>query len=237
MSNISITYLEKIIHEMNTPLQNLDIIPDLMLDPNVNMSENDKKEGLLHLQSSAKKLIQLVKLLSSITNVSSESIQLNISKVDIIDLINKEIAYHSPNIKRDSTKQLKIALQTQLDECVAEIDSFWFRQLITNLIINAINHTDEGVIRIFLDMQDNGQSNKITIKVVDEGCGIAEDELDEIFEPLTRGSHSVGKVKGSGIGLAVAKEVTEAHGGSIKAENNKTVGATFEVIMPQNHNV
>ena len=232
MNNINITYLEKIIHEMNTPLQNLGLIPDLMLDTNINMSEADKRENLQYIRSSAEKLIQLVAMISAITNLKSENIKLSLIENDLVNLINKEIKYHALRLKQDKSKQLEIIFNKKVENCQTRVDSFWFGQLLANLIINAINHTETGIIEIMLDTFNEGDAEFIRLKVIDDGCGIPEDELEDIFQPLKRGSHSVGKLKGSGIGLAVAKEVAEEHGGSIKAANNENGGAAFEVVMP-----
>jgi len=232
MSGINITYLEKIIHEMNTPLQNLGMIPDLMLDRNIVMSEIDKRESLGYIQDSAEKLVQLVRMLSSITNLQSEKIKLNIVRTDIVDLIAKEVKYHTTRIKRDQDKQIEFIFNNKIEHCSAPLDKFWFGQLLANLIINAINHMDKGIIEVGLDIIKKDTTDYISLKVTDEGWGIPEDELEDIFKPLHRGSHSVGRVKGSGIGLAVAQEVVEAHGGSINAKNNKKAGSTFEVVIP-----
>ncbi len=65
------------------------------------------------------------------------------------------------------------------------------------------------------------------LRVSDEGTGIPKDELESIFLPLQRGSHSIEKFPGSGIGLTIAKEVVKAHGGNIIAPNNTKAGAIF----------
>ena len=232
MSSINITYLEKIIHEMNTPLQNLGMIPDLMLDPAVAMNEEDKRESLHYIQNSAHKLIKLVSMLSSITNISSDNIKLNTEKADIVDLVNKEIDYHTQRLKRDKSKEIKLSFKSEMKNCIMQVDSFWFGQLIANLIINAINHMDNGTVLIETSMVKEEAADYLNLNVSDEGCGIPDDELETIFTPLQRGSHSIGKVNGSGIGLAVAKEVIESHGGTIEARNNSQGGATFNVSMP-----
>lgn len=232
MSNINITYLEKIIHEMNTPLQNLGMIPDLMLDSNIIMSKADQQESLNCIQTSAIKLQQLVCMLSSITNLASDQIKLKIETTDLVKLIDNEVKYHALHAKRDTAKKIELVFNAKIDVCNTKVDSFWFRQLIANLVINAINHSEKGIIEISLDVIHKKGKDNIILKVMDEGYGIPEPELEEIFIPLKRGSHSIGKVKGSGIGLAVSQEIVESHGGLIHAKNNSKDGATFEVNLP-----
>lgn len=238
MKSINITYLEKIVHEMNTPLHSLGMLPDIMLDENIQMTEAEQRECLGYIKTSAERLTQLAKMLSSITNVGSEKIKLKLVETNLIELINKEIKYHQAHLKRDDTKKIEVALNNTIgtDTYIAKLDSFWFRQLLSNLIINAINHMTEGVIEIKLRQIKNENSvDSLQIEVIDEGCGIATNELKEIFKPLKRGSHSVDKIAGSGIGLAVAKEVTEALGGNISADSDGTKGAKFTIILPFSH--
>ena len=104
MSNINITYLEKIIHEMNSPLQNLGLIPNLMLDTNISMSEADKRENLQYIRNSTEKFIRLISMMSAITNLKSEKIKLSFVENDLIELINKEIKYHALSLNQDKSK-------------------------------------------------------------------------------------------------------------------------------------
>lgn len=232
MNNSNITYLEKLIHEMSSPIQNLSLIPDLMLDKNIRMSKVDRRENLQYIQSSAIKLVQIVRMISAITNLKSEKITLDFVETNLIDLINKEISYHTLRLKQDKNKQLEISFNIKVENCKAKVYSFWYGQLLANLIINAINHTEKGTIEVILDTFGKDNTDFIRLTVIDSGCGIPENELEEIFQPLKRGSHSIGRLKGSGIGLAVTKEIAEAHGGSIEATNNENGGAIFEVVIP-----
>lgn len=232
MSNINITYLEKIIHEMNTPLQNLVMIPDLMLDERIHISKLQEYENLVSLKAAAEKLAQIVRMLSSITNLDSRTIDLNLSKVDLIGLISDEIEYHKGRILQDKKQLINFVFYQGVDHCSVDIDEFWFKQMVSNLIVNAINHMDKGILEIALDLYKEDDKQYLRLRVIDEGWGIPEKEIEEIFQPLHRGSHSVGKVIGSGIGLAVVREVVAAHHGKVIAKNNDKVGATFEVILP-----
>lgn len=234
MKNINLTYLEKIIHEMNTPLHNLNMLPDLMLDDKISMSKSDKDESLRYIQDSAQKLTQLTKMLAAITNLNSEEIQLKFSAVDIINLVSKEIEYHNTYIKNDDNKQIQIIFNNKirLAQYEVTIDQFWIGQLLSNIIVNAINHMNIGTIEVDLDLVLENKDQYFNLQIKDQGCGIPEKELHDIFQPLKRGSHSVGKVNGSGIGLAVAKEIVDAHNGLIEVSNNQKNGSTFKVIIP-----
>lgn len=107
-------------------------------------------------------------------------------------------------------------------------DEIKLQQMIQNLVINAVQHTSHGYVRISSSVADK----KVQITVADTGEGIAEEDLQFVFERYytsrkSRGSNS------SGLGLAIAKEIAEAHNGEISVETARGSGSTFSVILPQ----
>lgn len=193
--------------------------------------EAQNRETLEYINSAATKLGKIVSSLSSITNLKSDNIKIYPEEVDLIDLVKQETKEHQ--IRNRTNDDIKIDWHSKIPSCKAKVDGFWFRQLLANLIMNAINHSEKGVIEIHTDIVKKDEVEHFRLTVSDEGCGIPEDELETIFKPLERGSHSLQKnIHGSGVGLAIAREVVEAHGGSILARNNEKGGATFEVMIP-----
>jgi signal transduction histidine kinase len=145
--------------------------------------------------------------------------------------VKQEIKYHQ--IRNTTNHNLKIDLNNKISTCKTKVDSFWFKQMLANLIMNAVNHCEKGLIEIHTDIIKKDAVDYFHLTVSDEGCGIPENELETIFKPMERGSHSLEKnIPGSGIGLAIVKEVIEAHGGSILARNGSKAGAVFEVLIP-----
>jgi signal transduction histidine kinase len=98
------------------------------------------------------------------------------------------------------------------------------RQVLSNLLGNALQHTTSGGVTI------NGalQANNVVLRVADTGAGIAADQLPYIFERLRKSDDS----RGSGLGLAIAKSLVEAHGGRISAESEVGRGTTIIVELP-----
>ena len=232
MNEIKLTYLEKIIHEMNGQVNTIYVLSDILSQEGSLLSKINNHENLKLICDASQKLAKMIGLLSSITNLKSNKINIQLEELDLVNLVEKEVSYYS--VRTKITPGLKIDFSSKILNCQVKIDEFWFKQLLGNLITNAVNHCDKGLIQVRTDIFTKNGVNYFRLYVCDEGCGISEHELETIFLPLERGSHSVGKVPGSGIGLAIAKEVAEAHGGSIVAKNNAKVGATFEVNIPLN---
>jgi signal transduction histidine kinase len=172
-----------------------------------------------------------VNLLSTITGLKSDMINIQLKEVDLIELVKQEIKHHQ--VRNTTNDNLKINLNNKIQGCKAKVDEFWFKQMLANLIMNAVNHCEKGLIEIHTGTVKKDNINYFRLTVSDEGCGIPEDELKTIFKPLERGSHSLEKnIPGSGIGLAIVKEIIEAHGGSILARNGSKTGAVFELLIP-----
>lgn len=162
-------------------------------------------------------------------DLQTSKVQFDFVEMDIIGLI--EAALLQVNYRIEG-KGLQSELIHKMSICIAKVDKVWFKQLLVNLLNNSINHTDTGMISVHVDIVKTGKSKNLHLAVKDQGIGIKEDELEIIFEPLKRGSNSVGKIKGSGIGLALCKEIVEAHQGKIWARNNEDKGATVEFYIP-----
>jgi len=231
MSNIKFTYLDKIIHEMNSPIQAIALLSEVMLLGKHCQTNEDYVKNVECINDSVEKLKRIMNLLSTITNLKSDKINIQLEEVDLIALVKQEIKYHQ--VRNTPNHNLKIDWNNKILSCKAIVDEFWFKQLLANLIMNAINHCGSGLIEIHTKTVKKDGIDHFCLTVSDEGCGIPENELETIFRPLERGSHSIEKmIPGSGIGLAIAKEIVEAHGGGILAKNNSKVGAVFEVLIP-----
>jgi two-component system sensor histidine kinase BaeS len=105
------------------------------------------------------------------------------------------------------------------------VDALRIRQVLENLVANALRHTPPGgTVAIQLSREDGG----IACSVSDTGPGIPADQLDSIFDRYARSAES----GGSGLGLAIARSLVEAHGGGIEAENAPGHGATIRLFLP-----
>jgi signal transduction histidine kinase len=233
MPNIKFTYLDKIIHEMNGQIHAISALSDIMLDDKIKLSESQNRENLEFINNAAAKLSKIASSLSSITALKSDKINIQPEEVDLIDLVKQETKWHQ--VRNKTNSDIKIDLTSKIPSCKAKVDGFWFKQMLANLIMNAINHCEKGLIEVHTNIIKKDGNDYFCLTVSDEGFGIPEDELETIFKPLERGSHSLEKnIPGSGIGLAIVKEVIEAHDGSILAKNGLKVGAVFEVLIPLN---
>jgi signal transduction histidine kinase len=122
-----------------------------------------------------------------------------------------------------------VKLRRDLDDVVADVDPNRMRQVVANLLSNALKFTPSGgSVELQLRSAQDGQ---IEINVTDTGPGVAPDDLPHVFDRFFRG-HGV-RASGSGIGLTVVRELVEAHGGSVEVFSKPGAGATFTVRLPR----
>lgn len=146
---------------------------------------------LEYINDAAAKLSKIVSSLSSITNLRSDKIDIHPEELDLIVLVNQETRGHQ--IRNSTNSNIKIGLNNKISSCLATVDGFWFKQLLANLIMNAVNHCERGSIEIHTEFVKKDGIDHFLLSVHDEGCGIPENELETIFKPLERGSHSLEK--------------------------------------------
>jgi len=131
-------------------------------------------------------------------------------------------------VARGAATDAELALETTLESAPADGDPERLRQVVVNLLSNALRHTPPGGR---IDVRTAIQGEEAVLEVADSGPGIAPEDLPHVFERFYRGAGAeVGS--GSGIGLAVAAELVAAHGGSIRADNRDRGGAAFTVLLP-----
>jgi two-component system, NtrC family, sensor histidine kinase HydH len=107
-----------------------------------------------------------------------------------------------------------------------ECDAEQLKQVLLNLIINAVHATDRGGK---VSIRSSSAADRLCIEVQDEGCGITAEQQDRMFEPFF-----TTKERGTGLGLAIAATIVEQHGGTLTGNNNQEKGMTFRLELPFN---
>ena len=131
-------------------------------------------------------------------------------------------------------KNLTLYSTCLLNQISLLTDTNRIKQILKNLLSNAVKFTEKGNIEIILEEN----ANDITVKVIDQGIGIAQEKLEHIFERFKQADGSTTrKYGGTGLGLAISKELALLLGGDIKAFSKLGEGSTFELILPKKTNI
>jgi signal transduction histidine kinase len=151
----------------------------------------------------------------------SRPLELHCSEKDINQLVNQTAEIVAPIAKK---KKIELKNGSSKSLPLLSVDEMRIKQVLINLLINAIEASSEGDVVKMCCSEKNGN---FLIEVVDCGCGIPAEKREEIFTPFFTTKQS-----GTGLGLPIAKKIVEAHQGYLEGENNFGKGATFRVIIP-----
>ncbi len=177
--------------------------------------------------------LQMVQKLLDIYHNDVNGLQLNLIKVNLVDLI-KEVIATLTNLA--ASRQVEITLQVASEQSGVWVtgDALQLQRVFANLLINAINHTlRAGNVGIEMELGPNSadRSPQCIVKIIDSGPGITPEELPHLFERFYQGE-SDRQALGVGLGLYLSRQIVEAHGGRIWAENRLPRGAIFSFSIP-----
>lgn len=188
----------------------------------------DHPKAIGYLQSingSAKHLLQLVSALLDYHQLESGKAELHEASFAPASLVRECADGMMPQAM---TKQLGLKTETKVDESImCRSDAFRIKQIVNNLLGNAIKYTDKGEVTVAVAI-GNG---KMTISVADTGCGMTPEEQQRVFNAFTRLPDAQGK-EGVGLGLSITREIVQRLGGTINLASRKGSGSKFTVIIP-----
>ncbi len=206
-------------HEVRTPLTILRGTTEGLVD---GVLEPDH-ETLRSLHDEVLRLTGLVGDLETLAAADAAALRLEMRRVDLAEVAGAAVA-----LARGAAADAEVALDASLEAAPVDGDPERLRQVVVNLLSNALRHTPSGGR---LEVRTSSADGAAALEVLDTGPGIAPEDLPHVFERFYRGADAEG-TSGSGIGLAVASELVAAHGGSIEARNREGGGAAFTVRLP-----
>lgn len=209
-------------HELRTPLTTIKGYLEALEDGKMNADQQTIKE----MQEESQRMAILVEKLNEFANAQNKIFNLNEEKLNLTPIIKKIIKQQNSHINEKNI-DLKLELEPEI-YVNGDKDSLF--QIFSNIIENAIKYNkNNGKIEI----SNTTDQDDLIIQIKDSGVGISKEDLPYIFERFYRADKSRNsKNKGTGIGLAVVKELMDAHQGKVEVESGEN-GTIFELIFPQ----
>lgn len=219
-------FISTVSHELRTPLTSIRGFAQTMLSSWDALDDENKKKFIQIIEQQSNRLINLVENMLSVNKLQSFKSDLIFKSADSIQLIEPVVQI----IKQQyPTHNFVFKFNEKLPKIFVDVDKF--QQIMTNLIENAAKYSNDGTdITIKTDYSCN--PDYISIKVADEGMGIANEDFERIFDKFSRiDSPLTRKVQGSGLGLYITKTLVKKMGGDIFVKSDSS-GSVFEVILP-----
>lgn len=214
-------------HELRTPMTNIQGYLELALEPETRPEES--RDYFEIVMEETQRLNRLTSDLLDLSRLESGRIDLNSRPTDVGALVQRLCQKMGPALQRGGVTA-QVDTQGMRDPVVLDPDRI--EQLLSNLLDNAIRHTPEGGIVRLMARQ---QGESIELMVEDTGEGIAEEDLPYIWERFFKADKSRHRRHGSGLGLVIAKEIIDWHGGHVNVVSRPGEGTRFTVTLPVQH--
>lgn len=214
-------------HELRTPLNAILGYVDLLLLGIPTALPEDCQAHVGRVQSSAHHLLDMIDSILSFARIEAGHEKLNREEVDLAALVSGTVQLLEPLARE---KDLAFECSTPVEAVSMPTDAAKVRQILFNLVSNAIKFTDEGGVAVTMEASDDS----IAIHVRDTGLGIPPEERSHVFEPFRQVEGSLTRrTGGTGLGLSVARHLSEILGGSLELESEVGEGSTFTVRLPR----
>ncbi|MCA0457737.1 MAG: HAMP domain-containing histidine kinase [Chloroflexi bacterium] len=219
-------FLASMSHELRTPLNAVINFTRFVIDGDTGPVTEQQTELLTEVVGSAKHLLNLINDVLDMSKIEAGSLNLFIEDdVNMTSLVNSAVT---------TGRGLLIGKSTQLQANIPEnlplirADRQRILQILLNIISNACKFTDEGSVNV----QVRQQADEVLISISDTGPGIAKEDQAMVFEAFKQTKTGLRQGGGTGLGMPIAKNLAEAHGGRLWLESEQGKGATFHVALP-----
>jgi signal transduction histidine kinase/CheY-like chemotaxis protein/HPt (histidine-containing phosphotransfer) domain-containing protein len=223
-------FLANMSHEIRTPLNAILGFTDLLRRGADGGNAAERLEYLDTIDTSGKHLLGLINDILDLSRIEANRLE-----IDRVRCSPNELLVETISVLRVRAAEKGLYLNLRWEgrmPATIETDAFRLRQLLVNLLGNAIKFTREGGVSVTARLLANPARPQLEIAVADTGVGIASDKLEDIFNPFVQADNSVTReFGGTGLGLAICRRVMQALGGTIRVESELGKGSTFTVTL------
>lgn len=215
-------------HDLRNPLGAVLNFSQFLIDELGTSISEEHREFLATIQTQTQFMLDMVNELLDISKIEAGKLELHPLRLDPAAFVEHNLAMNRPLARK---KHIELEFERDGDPPEIDLDPGRMDQVLNNLLTNAVKYSHTGstvVVRVA-----PGEDLGVLVSVRDRGVGIPEDKLDRLFRPFGRvaAEGTAGELS-TGLGLAIARKIVEAHGGRIRVESEVGVGSTFSVWLP-----
>lgn len=221
-------FLANMSHEIRTPLNSIIGFSELLYNA---IADDKKRSQIISIRNSGQNLLQIINDILDLSKVEAGKITVESEPLNVFQVVREVCSMFEPSIA-DKKLQLTIASETASSHPLL-LDGTRLRQILFNLVGNAIKFTSKGGVTVEID-QEEKEDKRVDLKICirDTGMGISEDQLEAIFQPFVQQKGQGQKAYGgTGLGLTISRRMAEAMGGEISVKSRPDEGAAFTLIL------
>ena len=219
-------FLANVSHELRTPMNAIIGYSKLMLDGLDGELNSQQESDLQRVTTAADNLLGLINGLLDLSKIEAGRMEINVEELDVRPIIEDVMSLIQP---QSDAKELQVQAMVPTELPTVLADRARFRQVLVNLVSNAVKFTDVGTVVISASTGDGW----VTLSVSDTGIGISKDAQAYIFDEFRQADASTTRrYGGTGLGLAISKRLVALHGGRIWVESGANGGSVFSFTMP-----
>jgi signal transduction histidine kinase/ActR/RegA family two-component response regulator len=220
-------FLANMSHEIRTPMNAIKGMTDILIRRN---PQEDQKEYLEGIKQSSDSLLVIINDILDISKIEASKVELEHETFSVNELVNN---VHTIMHFKAEEKRLELIKEMPAEELNVKGDATRLRQILINLIGNAIKFTEKGLVTTTIQSEKVQDKLNLHFTVSDTGIGIDKDRMSKIFESFEQAySDTSRKFGGTGLGLSISKKLVELHNGSIWVESEKGKGSQFHFTIP-----
>ena len=217
--------LNNVNHELRLPVGNVMNFAEMISEGLGKLSEKDLKMMSDEVLKNSNRLSTMILNMLDLATLDVNKIELQKKTINFSELVEDRVRNCRKVYLQDKPINFELNIQPNI---FILVDPNYIRQTVDNLVINAINYSRDGVIKVDVRRLAN---NIAELTITDQGIGIPPSDIYDIFTPFKMGIKTESKAQGRGVGLALCKSAVEAHGGTISVESDGKKGALFRVRL------
>lgn len=221
-------FLARMSHELRTPLNSILGFAQLLQYAPAVQAEDETQKKLGHILQSGKHLVAMIDDILDLSRIEAGGLSLSPEDVDVARLVSECVGLIAPQAAR---AEISISLHVQADSCWIRADRTRLRQIVLNILSNAIKYNRRGGnVEVTLAA---GHGDHVSITVRDTGVGLNPAQLAALFQPFNRLGAETSGIEGTGIGLVIVKQLLNVMNGTIDVVSEPCAGSTFSLSFPR----
>jgi signal transduction histidine kinase/CheY-like chemotaxis protein len=237
LNRLKAEFLANVSHELRTPIHAIIGYTELLLDSVYGPINDEQEEAVDFIRESAQDLLSLVNNLLDLSRIESGRADLILQSFDVRDLVSEVTGQLQPIA---DGKHVTLSSVVLTENCAIRSDRGKLKQILLNLVGNALKFTDHGKVIIAITTETdartggNGAPPRLSISVQDTGIGIPTDKLDRIFEKFYQVDSSAHRLhEGTGLGLYITKQLLDLLAGRVDIQSTPAKGTTVTISLPR----